>query len=360
MNTDKKPNQDLIHSYQNYIRSKYLYVIICTILLLILWIAGIGIGPTSIGWSDIISAFQGENSGSSQHVILHLRMPRLFAAMLSGATLAVSGVVMQSVLRNPLGSPFTLGISNAAAFGAAFAYIFLAESSIIHQFITAYPIFQSLIVTFSAFVWAMIACLFILLVAKMRGTTPENMILTGIIASTLFTAMTSILQYLADDIKLASIVFWTFGDLSKGGWNELIVQSLILIPVLFYFMKKRMSFNALDSGDDVAYSLGVEVSSFRNTSMVLASLATACIVSFYGIIAFVGLVIPHIVRRLIGGDERFLLPASALTGAIFLMLCDIVARTVLSPIVIPVGILTSMIGAPLFIFLLIKGKRYQA
>ena len=360
MNTDKTPNQDLIHSYQNYIRSKYLYVIICTILLLFLMIAGIGIGPTSMGWGDIISAFQGENSGSSQHVILHLRMPRLFAAMLSGAALAVSGVVMQSVLRNPLGSPFTLGISNAAAFGAAFAYIFLAESSIIQQFTTTYPIFQSLIVTFSAFVWAMIACLFILLVAKMRGTTPENMILTGIIASTLFTAMTSILQYLADDIKLASIVFWTFGDLSKGGWNELMVQSLILIPVLFYFMKKRMSFNALDSGDDVAYSLGVEVSSFRNTSMVLASLMTACIVSFYGIIAFVGLVIPHIVRRLIGGDERFLLPASALTGAIFLMLCDIVARTVLSPIVIPVGILTSMIGAPLFIFLLIKGKRYQA
>lgn len=360
MNRERKPNQDMIHSYQNYIRSKYLYVIICAILLLVLCIVGIGTGPASIGWNDIFSALQGENNESSKHVILHLRMPRLFAAMLSGAALAVSGVVMQSVLRNPLGSPFTLGISNAAAFGAAFAYIFLAESSIIHQFITAYPIFQSVIVTFSSFVWAMIACLFILLVAKMRGTTPENMILTGIIASTLFTAMTSILQYLADDIKLASIVFWTFGDLSKGGWNELIVQSLILIPVLFYFMKKRMSFNALDSGDDVAYSLGVNVSSFRNTSMVLSSLMTACIVSFYGIIAFVGLVIPHIVRRLIGGDERFLLPASALTGAIFLMLCDIVARTVLSPIVIPVGILTSMIGAPLFIFLLIKGKRYQA
>jgi len=360
MISDKKQNQPLLHSYRNYVKSKYLYLVICAILLLFLLVAGIGIGPTSIGWDDIISALQGENSGSSQHVILHLRMPRLFAAMLSGAALAVSGVVMQSVLRNPLGSPFTLGISNAAAFGAAFAYIFLTESSIIHQVSATFPIIQSLIVTLSAFVWAMIACLFILLVARMRGTTPENMILTGIIASTLFTAMTSILQYLADDIKLASIVFWTFGDLSKGGWNELMLQSLILIPVLFYFIRKRMSFNALDSGDDVAYSLGVQVSSFRKTSMVLASLMTACIVSFYGIIAFVGLVIPHIIRRLIGGDERFLLPASALTGAIFLMLCDIVARTILSPIVIPVGILTSIIGAPMFIFLLIKGKRYQA
>jgi iron complex transport system permease protein len=360
MTKENKQSNQLLESYRNYLKSKYLYLIVCFILLIILLVTGIGIGPTSIGWSDILSTLNGENSGSSQHVILHLRMPRLVAAMLSGAALAVSGVVMQSVLRNPLGSPFTLGISNAAAFGAAFAYIFLTDSTIIHQLSSFIPIIKPLLVTISAFVWAMIACFFILLVARMRGTTPENMILTGIIASTLFTALTSVLQYLADDIKLASIVFWTFGDLSKGGWNELTVQFLILVPIVFYFIRKRMSFNALDSGDDVAYSLGVQVSSFRLRSMVLASLMTACIVSFYGIIAFVGLVIPHIVRRLIGGDERFLLPASALTGAIFLMLCDIVARTVLSPIVIPVGILTSLIGAPLFIFLLIKGKRYQA
>jgi len=212
------------------------------------------------------------------------------------------------------------------------------------------------VVTASAFVWSLGACFLILLVAKRRGATPENMILTGIIASSLFTALTTGLQYVADDVELATIVFWTFGDLSKGGWNELLLQVVIVVPVMVYFYRNRWNYNALDAGDETARSLGVNIGRLRLTGMVVASLATAAVVSFYGIIAFVGLVVPHMVRRITGGDERFLIPGAALAGAAFMTGCDIVARTLLSPVVLPVGILTSLIGAPLFVLLLIKGK----
>jgi iron complex transport system permease protein len=287
---------------------------------------------------------------------MQIRLPRVLAGIVSGIALSVSGVVMQSVLRNPLGSPFTLGISNAAAFGAAFAVIIFGAGSMNSSSNDAVLIANPYVVTLSAFFWSLIACFLILLVARHRGATPENMILTGIIASSLFTALTAAIQYLADDVQLAAIVFWTFGDLSKGGWRELMIQVIILLPVMIYFYRNRWNYNALDAGDETARSLGVNIGRLRLTAMILASLATATVVSFYGIIAFVGLVVPHMVRRVIGSDERFLIPGAALAGAAFMVGCDIVARTLISPMVLPVGILTSVIGAPLFILLLVKGK----
>ena len=356
--TNKHGGGALLQRYAAHNRSKRIYLVINCLLLAGLFVLGISTGPSKLGLSDMLASIQPAGNATDRHILLQLRLPRLLAAIMSGTALAVSGVVMQSVLRNPLGSPFTLGISNAAAFGAALAFVFIDVEKA-----AAWPgseglWLQPLLVTLSAFGWAIVCCLFILLIANLRGATPENMILTGIIASTLFTALTSILQYIADDVKLASIVFWTFGDLSKGDWQSLLLQLLLVGPVLAYFMHRRQYFNALDAGDEVAHSLGVRVNRFRLAAMVLSSLLTAAIVAFYGIIAFVGLVVPHIVRKLIGGDERFLLPAAAVSGAVFLLLCDIVAHTVLSPVVIPVGILTSLIGAPLFILLLIRRKQY--
>lgn len=349
-------SNSIIEQYKQLVRKKYKFMLINIILLILLFIVGVALGPSSVGWSDLVDFVGGSSGAKEYHIISELRLPRVVAALLSGGGLTVSGVVIQSVLRNPLGSPFTLGISNAAAFGAAMVFTFVGGDNWLTTMVENSDFLGSIIVTLSAFIWSMVACGFILIVARLRGATPENMILTGIISSTLFTAMTSVLQYLADDVKLASIVFWTFGDLSKGGWKEIMVQAVIIIPIVLYFIKNRIKFNALDAGDEVAHSLGVNVSRFRLTNMVLSALVTAAIVSFYGIIAFVGLVIPHMVRKVIGGDERFLLPASTLLGAVFLMFCDIVARTAMSPVVIPVGILTSLIGAPLFIFLLMRAK----
>ncbi|MGM0666519.1 MAG: FecCD family ABC transporter permease [Bacteroidota bacterium] len=347
--------EKILEQYGQFTRRKSTFLLILVILIVLFAFSGILLGPSKIAFKDLLDVIAGKGRDADAQILLHLRLPRVLAAILSGLALSVAGAVMQSILRNPLGSPFTLGISNAAAFGAAFAVIILGAGSMQSGGSDSVLVNNPYIITVSAFAWSLVACFLILLVARRRGATPENMILTGIIASSLFTALTTGLQYVADDIELAAIVFWTFGDLSKGGWRELAIQGVILLPVLVYFFRNSWNYNALDSGDETAQSMGVNIYKLRMRGMIIASLATASVVSFYGIIAFVGLVVPHIVRRLIGSDERFLLPGSALMGAAFMLICDMLARTIISPLVLPVGILTSIVGAPLFIFLLVKG-----
>jgi iron complex transport system permease protein len=349
-----KENQ-LLHNYSRYTGKKVAFILFTALFILLASVVSLLLGPSNIGLKELLDIFSGKTSGMDAHIIINLRLPRILAALLSGIALSVAGASMQSILRNPLGSPFTLGISNAAAFGAAFALILFGAGSMQSGSSDSVIISNPYIITISAFLWSLVACFLILLVARMRGATPENMILAGIIASSLFAAMTTGLQYVADDIELSAMVFWTFGDLSKGGWHELLILTIILIPVLIYFLRNSWNFNALGSGDESAQSIGVNIFKLRTNTMIIASLATASVVSLYGIIAFVGLVVPHIVRRLIGSDERFLMPASALLGGAFLIVCDMLARTVISPLVLPVGIITSIVGAPLFIFILVKG-----
>lgn len=348
--------QEIEKRYGIFVKRKSRFLWIMGLLVLVLSILGLALGPSSISLSDIAALFSSAGDDIHRGIIMQIRLPRVLAGIVSGIALSISGVVMQSVLRNPLGSPFTLGISNSAAFGAAFAVIIFGAGNMQSSSSDAVLIANPYLLTISAFFWSLTACFLILLVARRRRATPENMILTGIIASSLFTALTTALQYVADDVELAAIVFWTFGDLSKGGWNELIMQTVLLIPVMIYFYRNRWNYNALDSGDETARSLGVNIGRKRLAGMILSSLATAVVVSFYGIIAFVGLVVPHIVRRVIGSDERFLIPGAAIVGAAFMVGCDILARTIIAPMVLPVGILTSLVGAPLFIILLIRGK----
>lgn len=345
----------MLEQYAKFTGRKKGFLLFLSVFIILAAFTSILMGPSDIGFKELLKTISGTTNVVDTHIIINLRLPRILAALLSGLALSVAGAAMQSILKNPLGSPFTLGISNAAAFGAAFAVIFFGAGSMQSGSSDSVLVNNPYLITLSAFIWSLVACFLILLVARMRGATPENMILAGIIASSLFAALTTGLQYVADDIELAAIVFWTFGDLSKGGWRELMIQTAILVPAVFYFFRNSWNFNALDSGDETAQSMGVNIFRLRMQSMVVASLSTASVVSFYGIIAFVGLVVPHIVRRLIGSDERYLLPGSALMGAAFLLVCDMLARTVISPLVIPVGILTSIVGAPLFIFLLIKG-----
>ena len=202
----------------------------------------------------------------------------------------------------------------------------------------------------------MLSVLVVLLMTKFRGVSSETLILTGIILGSLFIAATTALQYFADDIELASIIFWTFGDLGRDSWRDFFILFTFIIPAFLFFLRNRWNYNLLDTGDETAKSLGVNVSRVRILGLIIASLITSLTVSFFGIIAFVGLVVPHIVRRIIGNDERFLIPGAAIFGGVFLLICDTIARTIISPIVLPVGIITSFVGAPLFIFLLIKGK----
>jgi iron complex transport system permease protein len=351
--------QDSRATYQKQILKKRLLLLIGAALLLLFSVFGISMGAVDLDIKSILGAFSGGTDEVTTQIIWNIRLPRVLAAILAGMSLAVAGAAMQSILRNPLGSPFTLGISNAAAFGAAVAVVIFGAGSTGSNSSDAVLIENPYLITICAFLSSLGATLIILAAIKLKDASPETIILTGIMAGSLFMAGTTALQFFADDIEISAIVFWTFGDLGRAGWREFWVMLAVVAPTLLFFMYNRWNYNTMDAGDETAQSLGVHVQRVRISGMLVASLSTAIAVSFFGIIAFVGLVVPHIVRSVTGPDERFLIPAAALYGGVFLLVSDTLARTIISPIILPVGILTSFIGAPLFLFLLIKRRRPQ-
>ncbi|MCW4009217.1 MAG: iron ABC transporter permease [Candidatus Bathyarchaeota archaeon] len=311
-------------------------------------------GPIDISFTDVLrSIFTFETTGTGG-VIWNIRMVRIIGALLAGAGLAVAGVVMQCILRNPLASPFTLGISSAAAFGASFAIIFLGAGSSMTSIVS---IHNPYVTTICAFVFSLLATGSILVLTKLTRVSAETMILAGVAISVMFSAGLSFMQYIATDSQLGNIVAWTFGDLGKATWSWNFLIILVLLPVVLYFFYKRWDYNALDAGEDTAKGLGVNTERERIVGMVLTSVLSAVIVSFFGIIAFIGLLGPHIARLIIGSDHRYLIPLSIILGAIILIIADGVGQVILYPSVIPVGIITSMLGGPLFIYLLIRRYR---
>ncbi|MBS3817592.1 MAG: iron ABC transporter permease [Candidatus Thermoplasmatota archaeon] len=350
--------KDVSAKYKKYVSKKILFIAGSSIFLLIFLLISLTLGPSDIPLEGLLKAVLGKGKEKWIQIIWYIRLPRVLSAILAGLGLSIAGVTMQSILRNPLGSPYTLGVSQAAAFGAAFAVIVLGAGSTQSSPADSVILNNPYIITISAFFWALISTIGILSISKLRNATPETLVLAGIALGSLFTAGMTSLEYFASDVELAAVIFWTFGDLGKSSWRNFWIMLIVITPIMFYFVKHSWDYNALDSGDETAKSLGVDVEKTRIYSMLLASLATAVIVSFFGIIGFVGLVVPHIVRKVIGGDERFLIPGSAVFGAAFLLASDTVARTVISPVVLPVGILTSFLGAPLFLYLLVKGRSY--
>ena len=290
-------------------------------------------------------------------IVWNIRMPQALAAIVAGAGLSVAGAAMQSILRNPLGSPFTLGISQAAAFGAAFSVMILGSGVMQSTNIGSITISNPYVTTILAFFFSIIAAAVIILVSRARGATPEVMVLTGVALGALFTAGTMFLQYFADDVQLAAMVFWTFGDAARASWAELGLLTAATVLISAYLLSRSWDYNAIDAGDETAKGLGVRVERVRLTGMLAASMVTAVIVSFLGVIGFVGLVVPHMVRRIIGGDNRFLMPATVICGALLLLVSDTVARMMLAPHVLPVSVLTAFMGAPAFIYLIVRGGR---
>jgi len=339
--------------YLHYIRRKGLFIAGAGICLILLFLVAIAVGSSFIPIPDIAAAFLSPSGGGVSNIVMNVRLPRVLSAVIAGAGLAAAGVVMQSVLRNPLSSPYTLGVSHAAAFGAAFAITVLGAGSLSHLISDSVVVRNPYIVTICAFAGAMCATFALLLVAKYRSSQPEVMILVGVALAALFTAGTTFLQYFSSADQIAAIVFWTFGDVGRATWSDLVLIMVIVLPSIGYFLLRRWDYNAIDAGDETAHSLGVNVERIRSFAMLLSSLITAVVVSFLGIIGFIGLVSPHMMRRVIGSDQRYLLPASCIAGAILLLGADMVARLIIAPAVLPVGVLTAFLGAPLFIYLLI-------
>jgi len=345
--------------YHKLVAKRFSFLIFSSFLLIFILFYSVSIGPINLTISEVLSAFfRGECNELTCRVVWDIRLTRALAAIIAGVGLSVAGAVMQNILRNPLGSPSTLGISHAAAFGAAFAIIVLGAGTFTSGSKGTLTLNNPYMVTISAFTWSMTATLVIFTLSKLKKATPESMILLGVALGSLFMAGITTMQYFADDVQLSAMVFWTFGDMGRASWRDLWIMSAVTLPAVAYFLRKSWDYNVMNFGDEAAKSLGVEVERTRLLGLLLASLVTAVAVSLVGIIGFVGLVVPHIVRKIIGGDERFLIPASCLFGGVLLLASDTVARTVISPIILPVGLLTSFFGAPLFIYLVMKGKRY--
>jgi len=294
----------------------------------------------------------------SNTVVWNLRLPRVVTAVAGGIGLAAVGCVMQNVLRNPLASSSTLGVSQGAAFGASVAIICLG-AGLQSQTAEAITIINPYLISICAFTGSMLSTLVVLGLSRFRRVTPEAMVLSGVALSALFSGGTTLLQYFADDVKIAAVVFWTFGELGRTSWREIAIIAVVAALAFVYFLYNRWNYNALESGEHSAAGLGVNVDFLRLFSMIVCSFTAAVIVSFVGIINFIGLIAPHVMRKVIGNDYRYLLPASSLAGALMLLASDIVARMATAPVILPIGAITSFLGAPLFLYLLFRGVSHK-
>lgn len=345
--------------YLKYARRKILFLLSMLIILVVLIIFTLGLGDTGLSYSQIIQHIFHRGSTWEDQVVWDLRLPRIAAALLAGCALGISGAVMQSILRNPLASPFTLGLSNASAFGAAVGILVL-NGGIIFGSTAAYPIISNpAIVTICAFVFAMAATGLIIVLSKFTSASPESLVLAGMAISAIFSAALAFTQYIADDVALSSIVFWQFGSLDKVGWDGLKIIFIVSLIGIIYFLWKRWDYNAMEAGEEVARGLGLNISRTRLIGLTVSAVITAVTVSYMGVIGFIGLAAPHIVKRVIGNDNRYLLIGSMLVGSIIMMIAHIVSHYAFDK-VIPVGIITSAIGGPLFLYVLIRGYKKNA
>ena len=285
-------------------------------------------------------------------VVRSNRLPRICTAIIAGAGLGISGCVLQAILRNPLASASTLGVSQGAGFGAAFAIIVLNAGTAGALGSAAIPL--------CAFAGSMAVALVILGLSRFRQISPEGIVLAGVAISSMFTGATTLIQYFADEIQLANLVFWTFGNLGSTTWSDLRVMGIVVLLTSIVFLLHRWDYNALLSGTETAVSLGINVRRLTMVDMVLCCLTASTIVSYIGLINFIGLVAPHIVRMVVGNNHVYLLPGSILAGSTLLLLGDLFARVAISPVILPIGAITSFLGGPLFLYLLFKGGSRHA
>lgn len=278
-------------------------------------------------------------------VIWDLRLPRILLAILAGIGLAIAGTMMQGILRNPLASPFTLGITSGAGFGAVIAGTLFAG------FFT-----DTYLIIATAFLFALIPAFIIIGLTRYRRATPETMILAGIAMIYIFSGVTIFMKYFGG-ARGEMVVYWMVGSLVGASWDDVLPVSIALACFIPLLMWKSWDINAMGAGDETAKSLGVNVARTRIVIFVIASLLTATIICFTGTIGFIGLVAPYICRMVIGGDNRFLIPASGLFGAVLLLGADTVARTIIAPVSLPVGALTYLMGGPLFFHLILRRKK---
>ncbi|HWR40982.1 MAG TPA: iron ABC transporter permease [Patescibacteria group bacterium] len=308
------------------------------------------VGPAWLTVPEVMSAIftPGSSDPAAQVIVWTLRLPAALMAIVVGATLGIAGAEMQTILDNPLASPYTLGVSSGAGFGAALAIVWGAG---------VFPGFDEYLVSLNSFIFACLTCFLIYLIGRVRQVNAETMILAGIGLLFLFHSLLALLQYLATPEALQGIVFWLFGSLMKTTWPKLGIVTFALLLAIPLLIKDSWELTALKLGDDKAKSLGIDVERLRLKTFLLVSLLTASAVCFVGTIGFIGLVGPHIARMLVGEDQRYFLPMAALSGAVLLSAASIGSKIIIPGAIFPIGIVTSLIGVPFFFSLILSKKR---
>lgn len=349
---------DIPPIHRKFAAKKGAALLITTVSALVVSLYAAGIGSVYIPVNEILQAIFGRGDAQTQTVILNIRMPRVISAILVGGILASSGAVMQCVLRNPLASSSTLGVSQGAAFGAALGISVFSAGMVSSSSANTVTIENPYLVTLCAFVGGSVSSLVVIAISRLKKEIgPSGLVLAGVALSSLFSGGSTLLQYFADETQIGAIVFWTFGNLGGTNWREILFLLVVFSGSLLYFLLNRWNYNAMESGAETAKSLGVNTKAVTLVSMLVCSLAAAAAVSFVGIIGFVGLIAPHIMRRFTGNDYRYLIPCSAAAGSLLLVLADTFGRTVMSPVILPIGAITSFLGAPMFLFILFKGVK---
>ena len=334
--------------YRQIVRKKIVALTALIAGTLLCFFLNVVIGSTTISLSAVLSALAGDENTTLHTVIWDIRLPMACMAILAGAGFSICGCEMQTILGNPMASPYTLGISAAAAFGAAAGIILDIN-------ILGIP--SNLLVTANSFLFALAASFLIYRFSAWHQSKRHIIILFGIALNFIFNAFTMFLQYIADENKLQSLIFWSFGSLSKSTWEKTVILAIVFLFTIFFLLHHSWKLTALTLNDQKALSLGVDVYQLRCHVIILVSLLTATAVCFVGTIGFLGLVAPHLARGLTGEDQRFLLPVSALFGAFILSVASMLSKILISGALLPVGLITSFIGIPFFIILIFSQGR---
>ncbi|MBR4496181.1 MAG: iron ABC transporter permease [Acholeplasmatales bacterium] len=341
------------------LNKKFTILIVLFFIMIILFIFSLFVGSSKISFSESLNALFG--NGQKNHIIImqNIRLPRAIAALVVGCGLAVAGLIMQTTLSNEMASPSTLGVSNAATLGANISIIVLAGGFLntgnnVQNFFNGNNVFSTSLI---AFVFSFISVLITLGLCKIKSFSKETVILCGVAMAAIWTALTSLIQFYATDVSLSAAIVWSFGDLARATYQiDLIILIVLLISITFFFILSNR-YNAMLAGDDIAKSVGVNVGRFRFISLLIASLLTAVCIANIGIIGFVGIICPHIAKKIFGYNHKYTIWGSVLLGAILLLVSDTLARTVGNGSAIPVGIITSLVGAPFFLYIIFRRKR---
>ncbi|HGN0242184.1 TPA: FecCD family ABC transporter permease [Proteus mirabilis] len=318
--------------------------VLCSVLILDFTLGPSGLSLTEL-WNTLISP---ETADAGTRVIVwDIRLPYSLMAVVVGMSLGLAGAEMQTILNNPLASPFTLGVSSAAAFGAALAIVLgIGIPGVPAQWF----------ISVNAFIFALLATLLLDFISRWMRVSTSGIILFGIALVFTFNAAVSIMQFIANEDTLQGLVFWTMGSLNRASWDKLYILLVVLVIIFPLSLMNAWKLTALRLGEDRAMSFGINVRRLRLTTLLRISIISALTVAFVGPIGFIGLVAPHIARMTFGEDHRFYLPASALIGALVLSIASLVSKNLLSGVIIPVGIVTSLVGIPFFVSIILRHR----